>query len=158
MRRQVTLLLQSQVKIKMLWQNSMAISWHQSNIQYSLTFYKISWPGENFVFPWLFSDAWQTEALMIRSHDVWTNLKGYSQFLDPLLIFTDYKGRLCFQKRLSVILSIWGGRLDRPPHADPGGGVCPTPPVGRLPLPQVVTFSGGHCSGRYASYWNAFLF
>ena len=27
-------------------------------------------------------------------------------------------------------------------------GVCPTP---------ILRFSGGHCSGRYASYWNAFL-
>ena len=25
-------------------------------------------------------------------------------------------------------------------------------------LPPVLTSSGGHCSGRYASYWNAFLF
>ena len=25
-------------------------------------------------------------------------------------------------------------------------------------LHAVLTSSGGHCSGRYASYWNAFLF
>ena len=25
-------------------------------------------------------------------------------------------------------------------------------------VPQVVTSSGGNCSGRYASYWSAFLF
>ena len=31
-------------------------------------------------------------------------------------------------------------------------GICPPPP------PAVLTFSGGHCNGRYASYWNAFLF
>ena len=29
------------------------------------------------------------------------------------------------------------------------------PPLGRPP--RVWTSSGGHCSGRYASYWNAFL-
>ena len=27
----------------------------------------------------------------------------------------------------------------------------------RPPLPPVLTSSGGHCSSRYASYWNAFL-
>ena len=32
----------------------------------------------------------------------------------------------------------------------PLGGVCPTSPV--------LTSSSGHCSSRYASYWNAFLF
>ena len=30
----------------------------------------------------------------------------------------------------------------------PPGGVCP---------PSVLTSSGSNCSGRYASYWNAFL-
>ena len=30
-----------------------------------------------------------------------------------------------------------------------GGGLPPNPPV--------LTSSGGHCSGRYAFYWNAFL-
>ena len=29
---------------------------------------------------------------------------------------------------------------------------------GGLPNFPVLTSSGGHCSGRYASYWNAFLF
>ena len=33
----------------------------------------------------------------------------------------------------------------------PGG----RPPGGR---PLALTSSGGHCSGQYASYWNAFLF
>ena len=36
------------------------------------------------------------------------------------------------------------------------------PPWRQTPLcrqtPVVLTSSGGHCSGRYASYWNAFLF
>ena len=44
-----------------------------------------------------------------------------------------------------------------------GGGQTPqqTPsqqtPWRLTPVP-VVTSSGGHCSGRYVSYWNAFLF
>ena len=42
----------------------------------------------------------------------------------------------------------WGW-ADRTGSETEGGG-CPTPPV--------VTSTGGHCSGRYASYWNAFLF
>ena len=29
---------------------------------------------------------------------------------------------------------------------------------GVMQIPTVVTSSGGHCSGRYASYLNAFLF
>ena len=45
------------------------------------------------------------------------------------------------------------------------GGVCQTPP-GQTPLPQADTPPGqtppptsdSHCRGRYASYWNAFLF
>ena len=32
------------------------------------------------------------------------------------------------------------------------GGRHPTPPRADTPLPD------GHCSGRYASYWNAFLY
>ena len=47
--------------------------------------------------------------------------------------------------------------------ADPSHGCRPTggkPPWRQIPLdsdPTVVTSSGGHCNGRYASYWNAFL-
>ena len=34
-----------------------------------------------------------------------------------------------------------------------------TPPLGRHPPPWADTpRSDGHCSGRYASYWNAFLY
>ena len=44
-------------------QNSLTFIWHWSNIQNSLTFFQnsltIPWPGENFVFPWLFPDTWQ---------------------------------------------------------------------------------------------------
>ena len=32
------------------------------------------------------------------------------------------------------------------------------PQVGEWVIPLVLTSSGEHCSGRYASYWNAFLF
>ena len=86
--------------------------------------------------------------------------------------FIDCKGRLCFQKRLSVILST-GVRQTSLPGCRPRG-ICPTPleaePLDTNPLdadpprlrppgcrPPVVTSSGGHCSGRYPSYWNAFL-
>ena len=41
------------------------------------------------------------------------------------------------------------------PYADtPEGGS----PVGRPPCRQTLKSSGGHCSGRYASHWNAFFF
>ena len=39
-----------------------------------------------------------------------------------------------------------GGDLHRGLHP---GGICPTP---------ILTSSGSHCSIRYASHWNAFLF
>ena len=80
-----------------------------------------------------------------------------------------YEGRLCFQKRLSFNLPTReGGWTDPPPDADLGGRVvqCPmqtpcrqTPPKAD-PLdadPPVVASNGGHCSGRYAFYWNTFL-
>ena len=38
-----------------------------------------------------------------------------------------------------------------------GGGVGETPFSGDRLLPPVLASSGGHYSGRYASYWNAFL-
>ena len=43
---------------------------------------------------------------------------------------------------------------DTPPQADPPWADTPplADPPGQTPLPQ-----DGHCSGRYASYWNAFL-
>ena len=44
-------------------------------------------------------------------------------------------------------------RLGRPPRKTPFGQ---TPP-GRHPLPRHPP-ADGYCSGRYASYWNAFLF
>ena len=50
-------------KILLLWQNSLTFPRHWSNGQNSLTFFQnsltIPWPGENFVFPWLFPDTWQ---------------------------------------------------------------------------------------------------
>ena len=38
-----------------------------------------------------------------------------------------------------------------PPHLD-------TPRWTDTAPPSELTSNGGHCSGRYASYWNAFLF
>ena len=43
----------------------------------------------------------------------------------------------------------------------PKGGYCPREKWGRgvhYSLPPILTSSGGYRSGRYASYWNAFLF
>ena len=62
-----------------------------------------------------------------------------------VFVVTDCKGRQYFQKRLSVHAeggSTYEGGLPL------GGGAAQSPPV--------LTSSGGHCSGRYASYWNAF--
>ena len=62
-------------------------------------------------------------------------------------IFTvrnDVAARLYFHRCLSVILFTGGGAWR--------GCLADTPP-GQTPPPP-----DGHCSGRYASYWNAFLF
>ena len=49
-----------------------------------------------------------------------------------------------------------GGRADPPPpKADPPWWQTPHP---WRKTPLVLTSSGGHCSGRYISYWNAFLY
>ena len=74
----------------------------------------------------------------------------------------------------SVSHSVKGGRIDPPtqplldadppPDADSPRRRSPSPvqtpgsrpPRGR-PATPVVTSSGGHCSSRCASYWNAFL-
>ena len=39
-----------------------------------------------------------------------------------------------------------------------GGGVCPGGCVSQHALGQTPSPLGGHCCGRYASYWNAFFF
>ena len=52
----------------------------------------------------------------------------------------------------SVILFTWGGVWQTPPGRHTPGQTHPPwedTPLGRQPHP--------HCSGRYASYWNAFL-
>ena len=57
-----------------------------------------------------------------------------------------------------------GGEGDNPGKRPPGQRPPPDrgPPLDRNPSPERdppgLTSSGGHCSGRYASYWNAFLF
>ena len=58
---------------------------------------------------------------------------------------------------LSVILSTGGVSLsacwDTPPHPLPRVDTCP-----RQTPPGQTLHPGGHYSGWYASYWNAFLF
>ena len=49
------------------------------------------------------------------------------------------------------LVSASNGRFGRPPGSASGGRG-----VGQIP--SVVTYSGGHCSSQYASYWNAFFF
>ena len=73
--------------------------------------------------------------------------------------------RLCFQRYLSVhgVRCTPPGRYPLDNHPPPLGRH--PPPLGRHPLPWADTPPGrhplspedGHCSGQYASYWNAFL-
>ena len=51
--------------------------------------------------------------------------------------------------------SIHRGEVYIPPRQTPTGQTPPTP--GRHPPGQTLPPSDSHCSGRYASYWNAFL-
>ena len=58
---------------------------------------------------------------------------------------------------LSVSHSVHRGGVSASVHA----GIHPlagTPPKAGKPSPGRYTPHDGHCSGRYASYWNAFLF
>ena len=72
--------------------------------------------------------------------------------------------RLCFYRRLSVHKGVGWRCLPQcilgyhPPKADTPQEQTPpqeadTPPKKQTPPPRY-----GHCCGRYASYWNAFLF
>ena len=78
--------------------------------------------------------------------------------------YASYWNAFLFQKRLSVILSTGEDGLH------PGGWGFNQGGVGwvciqregsasrwGLPPSTDLTSSGGHCSGRYAPYWNAFL-
>ena len=61
---------------------------------------------------------------------------------------------------VSVILSTGGGVSGRPPGQTPPHPWADTLPWANTPPPRADTLPprDGHCSGRYASYWNAFLF
>ena len=62
-------------------------------------------------------------------------------------------------KVMFLHLSVLSSGFGRPPEGRP-----PLPrqiPLRQIPCrqpPLVLTSNGGHCRGRYASYWNAFLF
>ena len=63
---------------------------------------------------------------------------------------------------LTVRNSSWGKVVFTGVRLSTGGGVHPPGrhPPGRHPSPWADTphpWADGHCSGRYASYWNAFL-
>ena len=73
-----------------------------------------------------------------------------------------------FYPLCGIVPSDRHGAVGRPPSgqrppSSPRGRVCswggggPCSP-GKSGYPPVRTSSGGHCSGRYASYWDAFLF
>ena len=76
--------------------------------------------------------------------------------------------RLCFYTCLSVILFTGGVCLSACGDMSAQGSVClsacwDTHPPGQTPVRagtpgQIPPAAHGHCSGRYASYWNAFLF
>ena len=67
-----------------------------------------------------------------------------------LLSANEVAERYCFNTCLSVIL-FTGGDVSQ--HA-----LGQTPPGRPPPLWADTPLPGGHCCGRYASYWNAFLY
>ena len=78
--------------------------------------------------------------------------------------FTDWKGREVIFSEVSVC-SKGRGWTNPPLQADiPLDAQTPclwrkTPPPPEVDPPSyLLTSSGGHCSGQYASYWNVFLF
>ena len=75
---------------------------------------------------------------------------------DPLLpLYAPTSRQFCFITDCKVCYSVPGG-------CDVASCLVPCSFQGSLSpegsgYPPVLTSSGGHCSGRYASYWNAFL-
>ena len=64
-----------------------------------------------------------------------------------------------FSEACDILFIVGGGRIGGP--ASEGGlhlGRVGSASRGVGQTPPIVTSSGGHCSGRHASYWNAFLF
>ena len=75
--------------------------------------------------------------------------KEYQWWMENRIVevFLPSEDRLCFHRRLSFC-SRGGGCFPACTGTDTPPG---RQPPGRPPPP------GGHCSGQYASYWNAFL-
>ena len=87
---------------------------------------------------------------------------GYSSFLFlkslALLLVTDRKGKVIFS--YAFVCPHGEGYPDPLP---PSRQILPYPSSRQTPQlvgrpPSVLTSSGSHCSSRYTSYWNAFLF
>ena len=122
---------------------------------------------------------------MILLHLIYGTIRyEWSPKKSPLLPTAyEVRGKECFHRRLSVHRGVvyrgcvwwWhsGGCLPRGAVCLPVvGDVCPwldtpTNTGNQTPLPttgkhppqlQPPSPRGGHCHGRYASYWNAFLF
>ena len=96
---------------------------------------------------------------MLRKKVIWvithTRIKITSVYVCIRLIITARKRslrKLCFHKRLSFCPRGWGG------SAASGGLVCPPRGVGGWADPPFGYYGIRSTSGRYASYWNAFLF
>ena len=93
---------------------------------------------------WIIPDVHDKKMKLVRQES-FEKLPGKNDwsYLFMQIIFTVHNvvaERLCFHRR--VCHSVHGA-----------GGVYPSMHWGRHPPPP-----DGHCSGRYASYWNAFLF
>ena len=67
------------------------------------------------------------------------------------------QGKVMFSEA-SVILSTGRGMVSLSVWYHVPSRMGGLPQVGEWVTPLVLTSSGGHCSGRYVSYWNAFLF
>ena len=78
------------------------------------------------------------------------------EFIGEMLIITVRKPscRKVMFLHLSVILFTGDGGVHTSYYSDTPCPPGQTAPPGRHPPPP----RDGHCSGRYASYWNAFLF
>ena len=80
----------------------------------------------------------------------------YCRICRNLLIFLHgAQGRVVFSEASAILFK---GRREVCLQGKGGGTPLVDLPLGGLLVPLVLTSSGGHCSGQYASYWSAFFF
>ena len=70
-------------------------------------------------------------------------------------VFRSVCQSFCPQRKVVCIQVVWVSIKGEGVGLHPKGGVCLQ--VSSANPPPVLTSSGGHSSGRYAPYWNAFL-